>query len=520
MEEKLRAHMEELFRDVPDSEQAREIKEEILQNIIDKYHDLLAEGKSEEAACNIAIEGIGDLSELLDSLKQGKAAGQGSEFGKTHASTRAYDAEYGEWKKKSAVRTAIAVMLYILCVIPPIIADGMGAGDTVGPCLMFFMVAVATAILVFNNMSKPSYKRNGDTVADEFMEWKSKNHARKQSWNSVYSALWSIILVLYFVISFTTMAWHVTWVIFLVGAAVQSVLRAVAVNTDGPGSSRAVQITCGIIAGVAFLFLVFFFLFRVFSGGDFSLAGFQLMGGSHYANAEKFTAGPVSIQPDKGIDNPLSEIQIDWIDGTVELTGVEGLKEIKIEEEGSADRKKGDQVHSYYHNGILEIRYQESGFHLFKMRDTNKHLKVQVPAELAANIQEINGDFVSTDVTARDLQTDVFEADTVSGQIAFYGMIRKEIDIDSVSGDTVLNLADAPESVSADSVSGDFILTLPRSSSFEVELDTVSGDIECELPITSSKEEDGDYEYIRCGDGKNSFDFDTVSGDVEIKAAG
>ena len=36
MEEKLKDYMENLFRDVPDTEQAREIKEEILQNITDR----------------------------------------------------------------------------------------------------------------------------------------------------------------------------------------------------------------------------------------------------------------------------------------------------------------------------------------------------------------------------------------------------------------------------------------------------------------------------------------------------
>lgn len=35
---------------------AVEVKEEILQNIVDKYHDLVAEGKSEEAAYNIALQ--------------------------------------------------------------------------------------------------------------------------------------------------------------------------------------------------------------------------------------------------------------------------------------------------------------------------------------------------------------------------------------------------------------------------------------------------------------------------------
>lgn len=45
-----------------------EIKEEILQNTIDRYNDLKAGGKSDEAAYNIAIAGIGDVDYLIDSI--------------------------------------------------------------------------------------------------------------------------------------------------------------------------------------------------------------------------------------------------------------------------------------------------------------------------------------------------------------------------------------------------------------------------------------------------------------------
>ena len=43
MENKLRAYMDHLFQDVPNTKKAVEVKEEILQNIVDKYHDLVTE---------------------------------------------------------------------------------------------------------------------------------------------------------------------------------------------------------------------------------------------------------------------------------------------------------------------------------------------------------------------------------------------------------------------------------------------------------------------------------------------
>ena len=48
MENKLRAYMDHLFQDVPNTKKAVEVKEEILQNIVDKYHDLVAEGMAQK----------------------------------------------------------------------------------------------------------------------------------------------------------------------------------------------------------------------------------------------------------------------------------------------------------------------------------------------------------------------------------------------------------------------------------------------------------------------------------------
>lgn len=44
---------------------AEDMHQEILQNILDRYDDLIAKGKSSEAAYQLAIDGIGDLSEIL-----------------------------------------------------------------------------------------------------------------------------------------------------------------------------------------------------------------------------------------------------------------------------------------------------------------------------------------------------------------------------------------------------------------------------------------------------------------------
>ena len=58
MREQLTQYVNLLFAGAPDSE---DIRQEILQNTLDRYDDLIAAGKTPEAAYRLAISGIGDI---------------------------------------------------------------------------------------------------------------------------------------------------------------------------------------------------------------------------------------------------------------------------------------------------------------------------------------------------------------------------------------------------------------------------------------------------------------------------
>ena len=62
MREQLEQYVNLLFAGAADSE---DIKQEILQNTLDRYDDLVAQGKVPEAAYRLAISGIGDINEIL-----------------------------------------------------------------------------------------------------------------------------------------------------------------------------------------------------------------------------------------------------------------------------------------------------------------------------------------------------------------------------------------------------------------------------------------------------------------------
>lgn len=209
MESKLRAYMDQLFSQTRPTKAAVELKEEMLQNLTDKYHDLLAEGKSPEAAFNIATASIGDISELLEQLK------------KEETQTPRYsEDQIARSRQRSAICISVAVMLYILCLVPCIIWNEYGV------ILMFVMIAAATGLIIYNSMTKLTYKKTDDTVVEEFKEWKSESDERRKTIKSICHAIGTIFLVLYFIISFSTMAWHITWLIFPISGAVQNVVKA------------------------------------------------------------------------------------------------------------------------------------------------------------------------------------------------------------------------------------------------------------------------------------------------------
>jgi len=208
MYERMRKYIDDIFAEAPNTRKTVELKEEMLQNLYDKYNDLLAEGKTEEAAFNIAVAGVGDISGLIADLNVG---------------TRNMPQEIMERsRRRSALLVSVAVMLYILCVVPCILLE-----DIAGVVLMFVMIAVATGLIIYNGMTKEKYIRAEDTVVEEFREWKEENSARNRMMNSVISAVWALVVVIYFVVSVLTSAWHISWMIFPIGGAVTGIVKAI-----------------------------------------------------------------------------------------------------------------------------------------------------------------------------------------------------------------------------------------------------------------------------------------------------
>ena len=206
MREQLIQYVSLLFAGAPDSD---EIRQEILQNTLDRFDDLVAQGKSPEAAYRLAISGIGDINEILGNMAQTTPSPAPTRQSVTEPETE-------EDIKRKKIR-AVAIAMYILCAVPLIILSELGA-DTLGLCLTLALVATATYLMVITG------KKDDDEEEKEEAPDKSP---QKQLKKSIGSLIWAIGLAAYFILSFATGAWYITWILFPIIGCVDGLIDAI-----------------------------------------------------------------------------------------------------------------------------------------------------------------------------------------------------------------------------------------------------------------------------------------------------
>jgi hypothetical protein len=70
MKNRIRNYVDNLFSDIYETKQLNELKEEVSANLLEKINDLVANGSNQEEAFQKAIAELGDVSELVESMKK------------------------------------------------------------------------------------------------------------------------------------------------------------------------------------------------------------------------------------------------------------------------------------------------------------------------------------------------------------------------------------------------------------------------------------------------------------------
>lgn len=215
MNEKLKNHITMLFEEAPKTRKTYDLKEELYANSLEKFQDLVNNGISEEDAYKNVIGSIGDVSSLFSNLNIYEDGGY----------------ENQELLKKRALIKALSIGIYIFsgALFLSIAAmedflPGHFEWSTIGLIIMILIDIIPTCMLVYISNTKPRYRKNDDTLVEEFREWQSDKSTSREVRHAITGIIWTLTLVIYFTVSFLTGTWYITWVLFIFAACVEAII--------------------------------------------------------------------------------------------------------------------------------------------------------------------------------------------------------------------------------------------------------------------------------------------------------
>lgn len=244
-----------------------------------------------------------------------------------------------------------------------------------------------------------------------------------------------------------------------------------------PKKSSAAPIAISIIFSITAIVIAAIIGFFSFLRGGFSeLIGIE----SFFENDSSYTEVNTSAEFDTA---NILELDIDWIDGSVNIQYYDGEK-IYIEENGSHSRPM-----CYKIDGTTLKIDEYRNKNKLGINNASKDLTVKLPLTYKAD--EIDISVVAANVYANELNIGKLDFETVSG-----------------NGD--FEFAVSPREIDTEAVSGGVTITLPSDvSGYSAAFETVSGSF-------IAKDFDNSKHY---GNGSVIIDGDSVSGNLTVRKA-
>ena len=120
------------------------------------------------------------------------------------------------YNRKKALFTTVAVMLYILSVVVIIFFSTVLRSPIVGVCVFFIVIAIATGLLIYIEMTKPL---TNEKKKEKVLTREDRLYKR------ITSVLALFVLAIYLIVSFLTMAWGVTWILWIVYVLLTEIIK-------------------------------------------------------------------------------------------------------------------------------------------------------------------------------------------------------------------------------------------------------------------------------------------------------
>ncbi|MCI9072580.1 MAG: hypothetical protein HFH80_07175 [Lachnospiraceae bacterium] len=226
---RIRKYMDQLFENAPINHRTLELKEELIANALEKYNDLTLRGYGEDEAFQQVVGSLGNVQQLF------------ADMGTDEDYSQAYYLQWArEAQEKKAALTAVSAGLFLLAGAVLIISLLLQWYDIKlpyfhGQSLSFLGIGIALLIcivpvsmLIYAHRIQPPVELTGYAPGGGVSSETRKRRRKRfnQIKGSLEGLMWLLIVIFYFIISFATHAWYITWILFLIGAAVECLLDA------------------------------------------------------------------------------------------------------------------------------------------------------------------------------------------------------------------------------------------------------------------------------------------------------
>ena len=246
-------------------------------------------------------------------------------------------------------------------------------------------------------------------------------------------------------------------------------------------------------------------------GGNF---GFGIGMSMDYDDERSYTSADGEIVID---GNTIDKIEIEWISGDITIFGVDDSDNITFRSEIA--EKDWQNMQYRVKDGVLSIKFCKPRMIFGNIG--SKDMNIYVPADKV--LKEIDIECISGDVkqgTQGMLKAENINIQTVSGRTNL-SVLSDSIDCESVSGHIDITAGNNLRDGDFETVSADVNLTFMtvegiKGFGFEAQFDSVSGSIRSDYETSGY---DNILVYDVYGTPTCELDFDTVSGNVNIKSA-
>lgn len=453
----IRNYLDNMFRNLPNTEEVRRAKSELLQMMEDKYEELIAEGKTENEAVGIVISEFGNLDELAESLGISEAVAENSEESKPMLSMDRVK-EYLEMNNQRSILMPLGIALCIFSVAFNIIVDaipGLSSLEPLGVSAMFMSIAGAVVLFIVSGNKKKEFAEIFKKESSLSIESAEYVRAERKSFRSSYGLVSSIgiCLCILSVVNLIVIGsirfinddfgivmffLFIALGVFLITSAnskMNGYDRLLELNESGrmseefvPKSDRKVNKTPIIICAVAAV-VIAVVVFGINIVGSFM----SIYESTRDYGYTETVATTYELNDNNVADNELDSIKIDLKACKINVKTAEGTGLISADYSGPRKLKPEISLE----NGKLVINQQGSNFRFNGLNFEGPELDIVIGEDVDLSSFEMN--INAGDIRLDGISADYLFADINAGNIEIKGCTFRKADFDVNAGNFSIN---------------------------------------------------------------------------------